>query len=73
MTAKVHYWSPKYASWQSALVCLKGVITYLIAVENRLFALGGFVNSQGQWTNSRDVLMLDKGANMAKGGGLPLR
>ena len=63
MTAKVHYWSPKYASWQSAPSLPEGRHhTYLIAVENRLFAFGGFVNSQGQWTNSRDVLMLDKGA-----------
>ncbi|MED5512932.1 MAG: kelch repeat-containing protein [Pseudomonadota bacterium] len=64
MTAKVHFWSPEYASWQSAPSLPEGRHhTYLIAVENRLFAFGGFVNSQGQWTNSRDVLMLDKGAN----------
>ena len=63
MTAKVHFWSPEYASWQSAPSLPEGRHhTYLIAVENRLFAFGGFVNSQGQWTNSRDVLMLDKGA-----------
>jgi len=63
MTAKVHFWSPKYASWQSAPSLPEGRHhTYLIAVENRLFAFGGFVNSQGQWANSRDVLMLDKGA-----------
>ena len=63
MTAKVHYWSPEYASWKSAPSLPEGRHhTYLIAVENRLFAFGGFVNTQGQWTNSRDVLMLDKGA-----------
>ena len=63
MTAKVHYWSPEYARWKSAPSLPEWRHhTYLIAVENRLFAFGGFVNTQGQWTNSRDVLMLDKGA-----------
>ena len=63
MTAKVHFWSPEYLSWQSAPSLPEGRHhTYLIAVEKRLFAFGGFVNAQGQWTNSRDVLMLDEGA-----------
>ncbi len=63
MTEKVHFWSPDYATWQSAPSLPEGRHhTYLIAVENKLFAFGGFVNTQGQWTNSRDVLMLGKGA-----------
>ncbi|MBT1443694.1 galactose oxidase [Shewanella sp. JM162201] len=62
MTAKVHYLSQDNRAWTSAPDLPEGRHhTYLQAVGERLFAFGGFVQTQqGQWFNSDDVLMLDE-------------
>ena len=64
MTAKVHYWSPGDSHWQSAPDLPQGRHhTYLQAVGDKLFALGGFINSEsGQWFNTGDILMLSQSA-----------
>lgn len=62
MTAKVHYWSQKNKSWMEAPKLPEGRHhTYLQAMGEKIFAFGGFVQTQqGQWHNSNDVLMLDE-------------
>ncbi len=64
MTARVHYWSPGDSHWQSAPDLPQGRHhTYLQAVGDKLFALGGFINSEsGQWFNTGDILMLSQSA-----------
>lgn len=65
MTDKVHFWSTEEKQWQQAPSLPEGRHhTYLQAAAGKLFAFGGFINSeQGQWLNTADVLLLDETKN----------
>ena len=61
MTNQVQYWSPSMKQWQKSIALPVGRHhTYLQAVGEKLFAFGGFINTdQGQWKNTADVLLLN--------------
>lgn len=68
MTNQVHFWEPGMTQWQAASPLPEGRHhTYLQAIGEKLFAFGGFINSdKGQWKNTSDVLLLDKASSSWK-------